>query len=693
VFNEIRQAKESTVSSAASLDSLVINTIRTLSMDAIQKANSGHPGAPMGLAPVAYALFSRFLRFDPAHPDWPNRDRFVLSAGHASMLLYSTLHLCGYDVSLDDLKNFRQRHGKCAGHPEYGLTQGVETTTGPLGQGAANSIGMAIAEKWLESYFNRDGHRLFDYRVFAVLGDGCMMEGITSEAASLAGHLGLGNLVWIYDNNRITIEGKTDLTFSEDVAARFSAYDWHVQRVPDANDMETLGEAIEKAIAEPNRPALVIVDSHIAFGSPGKQDSAAAHGAPLGEEEVAAAKRAYGWDPERKFFIPDEMSTFRERMQERGRQLGRDWNGKLSAYRKAFPDPAKDLDILQNRSLPKGWDQEIPDFPPDPKGLATREANGKVLNAVADKIAWLMGGSADLSPSNNTLIKTAEHFDKGCYNGRNFHFGVREHAMGAIVNGMSLAGLRPYAATFLVFADYMRPAIRLAAMMAQPVLFIFTHDSIGVGEDGPTHQPVEQLASLRAIPNLDVIRPADAGELTALWRHIVPQSDRPVALVLTRQKVPTIDRTHYAQATGALRGGYILADSGGLPEVILIGTGSEVQHCLAAHEALRKEGINVRVVSLPCWSLFERQDAAYRENVLPAAVRARVTIEAGTSFGWNRYADVEDAGIIIGIDHFGASAPAEQLMKELGFSSERVVKAAKAALARQKEQLLNSSSH
>ncbi|MDH4156675.1 MAG: transketolase [candidate division Zixibacteria bacterium] len=679
------------MSSVTPFDTLVINTIRTLSMDAVQKANSGHPGAPMGLAPVAYVLWDRFLRYNPSNPDWPNRDRFVLSAGHASMLLYSILHISGYDVSLDDIQNFRQLDRKCAGHPEFGLTPGVETTTGPLGQGAANSVGMAIAEKWLEEYYNRDSHRIIDYNIFAVLGDGCMMEGITGEAASLAGHLGLDNLIWIYDSNRVTIEGATDLAFSEDVAARFKAYNWHVQNVADVNDLGSLSRAIDTAVGKKQRPSLIVVRSHIAYGSPNKQDDASTHGAPLGEDEVAATKQAYGWDPAERFHIPPEIGPYRDKLIARGAENEEHWSQKFAEYKRAFPDLADAFEKMQTRQLPDNWASSLPEFPANPKGPATRQSNGKILNAVAPQVPWLIGGSADLAPSNMTYIDGAEDLQAGQFSGRNIHFGIREHAMGAIVNGMCLSRLRPYAATFLVFSDYMRPAIRLAAMMEQPVIYIFTHDSIGVGEDGPTHQPIEQLAALRAIPNLDVIRPADSNELAALWKHIMPLKDRPVALVLSRQSLPTIDRSRYFSADGALRGGYILADAEETPEVILIGTGSEIQHCLAAFELLAKDGIRARVVSMPCWSLFERQDHGYCEEVLPKSVRARVAVEAGSSFGWSRFVGGGETGIIIGLDRFGASAPAGQLMKEFRFTAESVVQAARAVIARQKEQLLNST--
>jgi transketolase len=664
------------------LDQLCIDTMRTLAMDAVQKANSGHPGTPMALAPVAYVLYDRFMRYNPQNPDWPNRDRFVLSAGHASMLLYSILHVTGYDITLDDLMNFRQLHGKCAGHPEYGLAPGVETTTGPLGQGVANSVGMAIAEKWLANYFNRPGHEIINYKIFAIAGDGCMMEGVSSEAASLAGHLGLNNLIWIYDNNHITIEGDTALAFSEDVAARFMAYHWNVERVGDANDLGLLEHAIKTAHQETARPTLIIVDSHIAYGSPTKQDTHGAHGEPLGEEEIRATKKVYGWDPDKKFFVPDEVKNYCEQSLAKGRQFEAEWNQKFSAYSAAYPDLGKQFQMMQQREIPAGWERALPAFPADAKGLAGREANNKILNAIAPQIPWLMGGAADLAPSTKTLIKDGGDFQKGKYSGRNFHFGIRENAMGSIANGMALSKLRPYVATFLIFSDYQRPAFRLSSLMEQPAIYIFTHDSIGVGEDGPTHQPIEHLASLRAIPHLEVIRPADANEIAVMWKHILQIKDHPVALVLTRQALPTFDRTKYASADGALRGAYVMADGQGTPEVILIGTGSEVQLCLGAHEQLIKEGIKSRVVSMPCWSLYERQDPAYWEEVMPSSVRARVAVEAGSTFGWRRYVGRHGEGNVLGMRTYGASAPIKDLLKEFGLTVEGVVKMAKETLSR-----------
>lgn len=672
------------MATATPLQQLCINTIRTLAMDAIQAANSGHPGAPMALAPVAFTLWDRFLRHNPANPDWPNRDRFIVSNGHASMLLYGTLHLMGYGISLEDIKNFRQLHGKCAGHPEYGLAPGVETTTGPLGQGAANSVGMALAEKWLAAYFNRDGHNIIDYKIFAILGDGCMMEGLSGEAASLAGHWGLNNLIWLYDNNRITIEGKTDLAFSEEVATRFLGYHWKVQHVNDANDVAALAHAFEVARAEKHAPSLIVVDSHIAFGAPTKQDTHGAHGEPLGEEEIRATKKVYGWDPEKKFYVPEEVHAYRNEQIANGKKAEDDWRKKFEAYAVAYPDLAEQFTRMQQRELPPNWEARLPSFPADAKGVASRESSGKVLNALAAHVPWLIGGSADLAPSTKTLIKDAKSFQKQHYDGRNLHFGIREHAMAAILNGMSLSKLRPYGATFLVFSDYMRPSLRLAALMEQPAIYIFTHDSIGVGEDGPTHQPIEHLAALRAIPHLEVIRPADANEVAMAWKHIMTLRDRPAALVLTRQAIPTFDRTQHASAEGVLRGAYVLADCAGVPEVILMGTGSEVQLCVGAQAQLQKEGVRARVVSMPCWELFERQDAAYREAVLPRSVRARVAVEAGATFGWSRYVGRDDDGAIIGMRSYGASAPIKDLLKEFGLTVENVVLAAKTVLARVK---------
>ncbi len=660
------------------LDQLCINTIRTLAMDAVQQAKSGHPGAPMALAPVAYLLWDRYLRHNPANPQWPNRDRFILSGGHGSMLLYSLLHLFGYDLPLEELKRFRQWASRTPGHPEHGLTPGVEVTTGPLGQGLGTSVGIAIAERWLAAHFNRPGHELVDFRTFAICGDGDMMEGVSSEAASLAGHLGLHKLLWIYDNNRITIEGGTHLAFSEDVATRFLAYGWNVQHVGDVNDLPALARAIELAGKETSRPSLIIVDSHIGYGAPNKQDTHAAHGEPLGEEEIRLTKKRYGWPEDAKFLVPQEVLDHTRQALKRGAAAEEAWKQQLAAYGQAHPDLAREWELLQSGRLPEGWDREIPTFPADAKGLASRESGGKVLNAIAKTVPWLLGGAADLAPSTKTNLSGAGDFAKGAYGGRNFHFGVREHAMTAICNGMALCKLRPYGSGFFVFSDYAKPALRLAALMELPVIHVFTHDSIGVGEDGPTHQPIEQLAALRAIPHMVVIRPADANEVAEAWRVALEQQKNPVALILSRQAMPTLDRTRYAPAAGLRRGGYILADSNGTPDVILIGSGSEVQFCCEAAEKLAAEGIKVRLVSMPSFELFERQPREYRDQVLPPAVRKRVAIEAGAPLGWHRYIGLD--GALIAREGFGASAPFKELWQQFGFTSENVYRAAKALL-------------
>ncbi len=679
-----------------SIDQLCINTIRTLAMDAVQQANSGHPGTPMAMAPVMYELWQHHLKYDPADPLWPNRDRFVLSIGHASMLLYSTLLLAGVRavdekhqplnqpaLTLDDIKKFRQLDSKTPGHPEYGLTSGVETTTGPLGQGVANSVGMAIASKWLGSYFNRPGFELFDFAVYALCGDGDMMEGISGEAASLAGHLKLSNLCWIYDSNRISIEGSTKLALSEDVGKRFQAYGWNVGRVSDANDCEALSRALESFRQANDRPTFVIVDSHIAFGAPNKQDTAAAHGEPLGEEEIKLAKKNYGWPEEQKFFVPEGVQERFARVLGKRGQAERDaWMAKYQEYKSKYPELADQLETMQRRELPAGWDKDIPSFPADPKGLATRDSSGKVLNALAKNVPWLIGGSADLAPSTKTRLTFdgAADFEAGRYGARNFHFGVREHAMAAIVNGMVLCGLRAFGAGFLIFSDYARPALRLAALMEIPQLHVFTHDSIGVGEDGPTHQPVEHLASLRAMPGMVVMRPADANEVAEAWRVIMELKHEPVALALTRQALPTLDRAKYAPAAGLAKGAYILADAdGGKPQVILLATGSEVSLCVEAHERLNKDGVRARVVSMPSWELFERQPKEYREQVLPMSVSARVAVEQGSTLGWAKYVGVN--GAVIGMERFGASAPYQQLQKKFGFTVDNVVAAAKEQLS------------
>ncbi|HEU4619634.1 MAG TPA: transketolase [Gammaproteobacteria bacterium] len=690
----------------AAKDRLCIDTMRTLAMDAVQKANSGHPGTPMALAPVAYCLWQRFLRFDPSHPIWPNRDRFVLSVGHASMLLYALLHLTGVkavnaryetlgepSVTLEDIRRFRQLDSKCPGHPEYRWTTGVETTTGPLGQGVATSVGLAAAARWLGSRFNREGFELFDYDVYALCGDGCMMEGLSGEAASLAGHLGLSNLCWIYDNNHITIEGNTALAYSDDVATRFIGYGWNVTRVGDANDLEMLERAFRTFKSTRNQPTLIVVDSHIAYGAPNKQDTSAAHGEPLGAEEIKLAKRHYGWPDDAEFLVPDGVREhFAAGVGARGRAARDAWWTEFQRYRERHPEAASQLYCILRRELPQGWDAGLPDFPPDAKGIATREASGRALNALGERVPWLVGGSADLGPSCKTRLAFdgAGDFGAGSPGGRNFHFGIREHAMAAFLNGLALAKLRPYGSGFLIFSDYARPAIRLGALMELPVVHIFTHDSIGVGEDGPTHQPVEQLASLRAIPGLITLRPADANETVEAWRVVMRLRRQPAALILTRQAVPTLDRTRYASAAGLACGAYVLADAhvladgdGGRPEVILIGTGSEVALCVEAYERLAAEGVRARVVSMPSWELFEqhcREHPEYREEVLPEAVRARVSVEKASTLGWARY--VGSRGRSIGMDTFGASAPLAELQKKFGFTVENVVAAAEEQLGR-----------
>ena len=678
---------------------LAINTIRTLAMDAVQQANSGHPGTPMALAPVVYCLWQRFLRFDPDHPIWPNRDRFVLSAGHASTLLYAMLHLTGVkavnpkyevlgelSVSLDDIKRFRQLDSKCPGHPEYRWTSGIETTTGPLGQGVATSVGMAIAARWFASYFNRPDFELFDYDVYALAGDGCMMEGISGEAASLAGHLKLANLCWIYDNNHITIEGNTALAYSDDVATRFIGYGWNVTRVGDANDLEMLERAFTTFKNTTDRPTLIIVDSHIAYGAPNKQDTSAAHGEPLGEEEIRLAKRHYGWPEDAKFLVPDGVREhFQTGIGRRGQELHAAWWAKFEEYRQHYPELAEHGYRMLRRELPDGWDRGLPTFPADAKGIASRDASGQVLNVLARNVPWLLGGSADLGPSCKTRLTFDGAGDFSAENtaGRNLHFGIREHAMGAILNGLSLSKLRPFGSGFLIFSDYARGAIRLSALMEIPVIQIFTHDSIGVGEDGPTHQPVEQLLSLRAIPGLITLRPADANEVVEAWRMIMQFRHEPVALILTRQALPTLDRTTYASAEGVQRGAYILAEAqNGAPEVLLLATGSEVSLCLEAYEQLKAEGIQARVVSMPSWEIFEyycRQHPEYREHVLPAAVTARVSVEQASTLGWARY--VGSTGHTIGMETFGASAPLKELQRKFGFTPESVVTAAKEQVA------------
>ena len=678
------------------LDLLTINTIRTLAMDAVQAANSGHPGTPMALAPVVYCLWQDFLRFDPEDPIWPNRDRFVLSNGHASMLLYSMLHLTGVkavnsqyerqgelSVKLDDIKHFRQLDSKCPGHPEYRWTSGVETTTGPLGQGVATSVGMAIAGRWQAAYFNRPNFELFDYNVYALCGDGDMMEGISGEAASLAGHLKLSNLCWIYDNNKISIEGHTDWAFSDDTATRFIGYGWNVTRVGDANDLDMLRRAFRVFGSTQDRPTLIIVDSHIAYGAPNKQDTGAAHGEPLGEEEIRLTKRVYGWPEDAKFLVPDEVREhLGEGVGRRGRELREAWEASYQEYRKQYPELADHLHRMQHRQLPDGWDRDLPKFPADAKGIAGRDASGKVLNAIAKNLPWLIGGAGDLAPSTKTRLVFDGAGDLLAENpgGRNMHFGVREHAMGAVVNGLSLSKVRGFGSGFLIFSDYARPAIRLSAIMEIPTIHVFTHDSIGVGEDGPTHQPIEQLASLRAIPGLITIRPADANEVVEAWRVILRLQHQPVALVLSRQAIPTLDRSRYASASGLERGAYVLADAeGGKPDLILLSSGSEVSLCVEAFERLTADGLRARVVSMPSWELFEQQSSAYRESVLPPEVTARVSVEQAGTFGWERYVGL--TGARIGMETFGASAPLKALQKKFGFTVEHVVETARSQLA------------
>lgn len=678
------------------LDELAINTIRTLTIDAVQKANSGHPGTPMGLAPVVYTLWQRFLRFDPEDPIWPNRDRFVLSNGHASMLLYAVLFLAGvkavdakYErigepaVSLDDIKRFRELGSKCPGHPEYHLTSGVEATTGPLGQGVGMSVGMAIAGRWLARHFNRPGFTLFDYDVYAVCGDGCMMEGVSSETASLAGHLELGNLCWIYDSNRVTIEGHTSLAFSDDVAARFLAYGWNVRRVGDANDAERLAQAIETFKRTNDVPTLIIVESHIGFGAPHKHDTSAVHGEPLGEPEIRLTKRSYGWPEDAKFLVPDGViERFRDGVGKRGAKCRVDWEALLKAYKAKYPDLADQIERMQKRELPDGWDKDLKGFAADPKGISSRDASGLVLNMIAPRYPWLIGGSADLAPSTKTRLtfSAAGELEAETPQGRNMHFGIREQAMGAVLNGLALSKIRAFGSTFLTFSDYMKPPIRLSALMEVPVIYVFSHDSIGLGEDGPTHQPVEQLIALRSIPGLITIRPADANEVLEAWRTIILLKHQPACLVVSRQALPTFDRTRYASAAGVSRGAYILADAtDAKPAVILIGTGSEVSLCLAAHEELKQEGVPSRVVSMPSWELFEQQDRAYREHVLPPDVTARVSVEMGSVIGWDRY--VGTSGAKIGMHTFGSSAPLKDLLKKFGFTPDKVLAAAKEQIA------------
>jgi transketolase len=679
------------------IDQLSINTIRTLSMDGVQKANSGHPGTPMALAPAAYTLWQKFLRYDPEDPLWPNRDRFVLSNGHASMLLYSLIHLAGIravnkkgevlaepSLTIEDLKKFRQIDSKTPGHPEYGFAAGVETTTGPLGQGVATSVGMAIAGKWLGANFNRPGFELFNYNVWVFCGDGDMMEGVSSEAASVAGHLKLSNLCWVYDNNHITIEGDTSLAFDEDVAARFKSYGWDVTHVHDANDIEQLSNAYQHALDVQDRPKLIIVDSHIGFGSPHRQDTKEAHGEALGEEEVRLTKRAYGWPEDAQFLVPDGVrERFREGIGQRGKAFSQKWTALFNDFGKQFADLSNRLKRMQHHELPDGWDKDLPNFPADAKGLATRESSSKVLNALAKNIPWLMGGAADLYPSTKTRLtfEGVGDFQPGSYAGRNFHFGIREHTMGAIVNGMTLCNLRAYGSTFFIFTDYMKPAMRLSAVMEIPSVWIFTHDSIGLGEDGPTHQSIEQLITLRAVPGMTLLRPGDANEVVEAYKVIMKLQHEPAVLVLTRQNLPTFDRTKYGAAAGVARGAYILADAeDGKPQIILIGTGSEVSLCVDAYEKLKQEGIRARVVSMPSWDLFERQDQSYKDQVLPPDITARLAVEAGAVHGWAQY--VGTKGRVIGMRTFGASAPLKDVLKKFGFTVENVMQNVRELIAK-----------
>lgn len=675
------------------IDTLSINTIRTLAMDAVQQANSGHPGAPMALAPVAYALWQNYLRYDPADPLWPTRDRFVLSNGHASMLLYALIHLAGIKhvkggavvdepaLPIDQIKRFRQLGSRTAGHPEYGFAGGIETTTGPLGQGIGNAVGMAIAGRWIAARFNQAGFDdLFDFNVYCFCGDGCLMEGIASEACSLAGHQKLSNLCLLYDNNHISIEGHTSLAFTEDVAMRFAGYGWNVLHVNNANDTDAVGQAIQVFQKTKDRPTIVIVDSHIGYGSPNKQDTHSAHGEALGEEEVKLTKRFYGWPDDAKFLVPDGVyARFQQGVGARGKQAREQWHSRFAAYKAKHPDLANQFELMQKNELPDGWDKEIPVFPADAKGLATRDSGGKVLNAIAKNVPWLLGGSADLAPSTKTLIAGESGLQAATPSGRNMHFGVREHAMGAVINGMALTKVRPYGAGFFIFSDYGRGALRLGALMEIPVVYVFTHDSLGVGEDGPTHQPIEHLASFRAMPNLVSIRPGDANEVAEAWKVVMQLKHHPAALILSRQAMPTFDRTKCAPASGLAKGAYALSDAAdGKPDVILIGTGSELGLCVSAAEQLQKDGIKSRVVSMPSWDLFEQQPQAYRDNVLPPSIMARVAVEAGSVFGWERYVGLK--GKIVGMKTFGTSAPVKDAMKHFGFTVENVVAAAKAVV-------------
>jgi len=696
-FKTQNASKERPMSDEQQAAQLSINTIRTLSIDAVQQAKSGHPGTPMALAPLVYTIWNRLMNFDPQDPIWPNRDRFVLSNGHASMLLWSILHLtqvqavnADYErlgqpsVTLDDIRRFRQLDSKAPGHPEYHWVSGVETTTGPLGQGVATSVGMAVAQKWLANRYNRPGFDIFDYKIYTVCGDGCLMEGVGSEAASLAAHLGLDNLCWVWDNNHITIEGNTSITFTEDVAARFLAYGWNVLRVGDANDIDRIERALDVFRHTKGRPTFIVLDSHIGYGSPHKQDTSAAHGEPLGDDEVRLVKRAYGWSEDAKFLVPDGVyQHFAAGIGKRGGDARQKWTELFTAYRKNYSELATEIELMQKRELPAGWNRNLPVFPADPKGIAGRDASGKVLNVLAQNIPWFLGGSADLAPSNKTTLtyEGAGNFQAATPGGKNLHYGIREHAMGAIVNGMSLSKLRSFGATFFIFSDYARPAIRLAALMELPVIFAFTHDAMGDGEDGPTHQPVEHLASLRAIPGLVTLRPADANEVVEAYRYVVQLRHQPAVLALSRQPLPTFDRSKYASASGVSKGAYVLADTpGGKPDVILIASGSEVSLAVEAHQKLRADGIQARVVSMPSWDIFEHQTQEYRDSVLPPNVTARVAIEQASTFGWERY--VGSTGRVIGMHTFGASAPLKELQKKFGFEPYEIVAAAKEQIGR-----------
>jgi transketolase len=677
------------------VETLCINTIRTLAIDAVQQANSGHPGAPMALAPIMYCLWQNFLRYDPADPVWPNRDRFVLSNGHASMLLYATLYLAqvrginpeyerlgDYAITLDDIKRFRQIDSRTPGHPEYRIAAGIETTTGPLGQGVGNSVGMAIAANWLAAHYNRPGFEIFNYNIYAMSGDGDMMEGVGAEAASLAGHLKLPNLCWIYDNNRVTLDGPADVSFTEDVGERFLGYGWNVTHVNDANDLNAFSDACINFLQTNDRPTLIIVNSHIGYGSPHKQDTNEAHGEPLGEEEVRLVKKFYGWPEDAKFLVPDGVREhFQEGIGKRGRKLRDEWKKMFDSYAQQFPELTDQINKMQRRELPNGWDKNLPTFPADAKGTATRDSSGKVLNILAQNVPWLVGGSADLATSDRTRLKFegAGDFQAGSYGGRNLHFGVREHGMAAALNGMAVSKIRPFGGTFFNFSDYMKPAVRLAALMEIPTIFIYTHDSIGLGEDGPTHQPIEQLPSLRAVPGLVLLRPADANEVVEAWKVIMQLEHEPAALVLTRQAVPTFDRTKYASAAGVSKGAYILADApDGAPQVILMSSGSEVQLCIAAYEQLKSEGVKARVVSMPSWDIFEKQSEEYKQQVFPQEVKARVAVEQASTFGWSQY--VGPRGKVIGMHTFGSSAPLKDVLKKFGFSADKVVEAARTAI-------------